>query len=97
MKNLYGLMRPADQAGDPTGEEIFNFKPLAFIVIGALDEFVSEHGVNVDKVRSFELYRNSISGIEVLTFDELYERSRFIVESNQLSAPHSHGDESQQR
>lgn len=97
MKNLYGLMRPADQAGDPTGEEIFNFKPRAFIVIGTLDEFVSEHGVNVEKVRSFELYRNSITGIEVLTFDELYERSRFIVEANQLSAPHWHGDESQQR
>jgi hypothetical protein len=62
------------------------FKPRAFIVIGTLDEFVSEHGVNTEKVRSFELYRNSIVGIEILTFDELYERSRFIVEANQQSS-----------
>ena len=80
------LLRPADKAGQPTGEEVFNFKPRAFIVIGTLDEFVSEHGVNTEKVRSFELYRNSIVGIEILTFDELYERSRFIVEANQQSS-----------
>ncbi|SAL39642.1 hypothetical protein AWB69_03969 [Caballeronia udeis] len=81
IQNLGNLLRPKDETGDPTGEEVFNFKPRAFLVIGSLDEFASEHGVNSDKVRSFELFRNSITGIEILTFDELYERSRFIVES----------------
>lgn len=46
-----------------------------------LSEFVSEHGVNTDKMRSFEPYRNSIAGIDTMTFDELYERSKFIVEA----------------
>lgn len=42
---------------------------------------VSEHGFNNDQLRSFEIYRNSIAGIDILTFDELYERSKFIVDA----------------
>jgi len=82
MHRLYGLIRPNDKDGNPTGEEVFNFKPRAFIVAGDLSEFTSEHGVNTDKLRSFELYRNSITGIDIITFDELYERSKFIVEAS---------------
>lgn len=82
MHRLYGLIRPYDKNGDPTGEEVFNFKPRAFIVIGNLSEFIGANGVNTDKLRSFELYRNSITGIDIITFDELYERSKFIVEAS---------------
>lgn len=81
MQNLYGLIRPKDESGSPTSEEVFNFRPRAFIVVGSLGQFVTEHGVNEEQVRSFELYRNSISDIGILAFDELYERSRFIVEA----------------
>lgn len=81
MHNLYGMIRPTDKTGAPTGEEVFNFHPRAFIVVGSLNEFVTEHGVNIDQLRSFELYRNSIAGIDILTYDEIYERSKFIVES----------------
>ncbi|WP_199135369.1 Shedu immune nuclease family protein [Delftia sp. ASV31] len=81
MQRLYGLIQPNDKDGNPTGESVFNFRPRAFIVAGSLSEFVSEHGVNTDKMRSFELYRNSIAGIDIMTFDELYERSKFIVEA----------------
>jgi hypothetical protein len=49
-------------------------------VIGSLDEFYADHGVNVSKFRSFELYRRNTSRPEVITFDELLERARFIVE-----------------
>ncbi len=70
MHNLYGIVRPQDEVGNPTGEEVFNYKPKAFLVVGSLAEFVAEHGVNHDKVRSFELYRNSLAGIDILTFDE---------------------------
>lgn len=83
MQRLYGLIRPDGKDGDPTGEEVFNFKPRSFIVVGSLSEFTGEHGVNTDKLRSFELYRNSITGIDIVTFDELYERSKFIVEAAQ--------------
>lgn len=78
-RNLYDQIRPVSADGDPTGEEVFNYKPKAFIVIGNLQEFVTEQGVNKEKLRSFELYRSSLSDVEIITFDELYERSRFIV------------------
>ena len=81
VKNLYGALILRDEVGDPTGEQVFNFKPRAFVVIGSLGEFVGENGSNHDKIRSFELYRNSIQGIEIITFDELFERCRFIVQS----------------
>ena len=42
-------------------------------------KFRSEHGVNTEKYRSFELYRRNISRPEIITFDELYERAKFIV------------------
>ncbi len=87
MQNLYGMIRPTENNGEFTGEEVFNFRPRAFIVAGSLGEFVSEHGVNHDQFRSFELYRNSISDIEILTFDELYERTRFIVNSSGVEVP----------
>lgn len=81
MQNLYGMLKPVDANGFPTSEEVFNFRPRAFIIVGSLSQFVSENGVNQEQLRSFELYRNSITGIDILTFDELYERCKFIVEA----------------
>ena len=81
MKNLSERIQLNDKDGNPTGQEAYNFKPRSFIVVGSLKEFISEHGVNQDRLRCFELYRNSISDIEIITFDELYERSRLIVQS----------------
>lgn len=81
MQRLYGMLRLSNEDGTPTGEEVFNFKPRAFVVIGSLSEFVSEHGVNKEQLRSFEIYRNSLMGIDILTFDELHERSKFIIEA----------------
>lgn len=82
MKHWETRCLPKDTEGNPTGEEVFNIKPRAFIVIGTLAQLQTEHGANEEKMRSFELFRNSIEGVEILTFDELYERSRFIVEAH---------------
>jgi hypothetical protein len=91
MQSLYGLIRTKDARGSPTGEEVFNYRPRAFIVVGSLGQFTTEHGVNEEQVRSFELYRNSISDIDILTFDELYERSRFIVDAATARQQHVSG------
>jgi hypothetical protein len=69
-----------DEFGNPTGEEAFNYVPKSFLVIGKLNEFVGEHGVNQDRYRSFELFRRNTTSPEIVTFDELYERARFIVQ-----------------
>ncbi|WP_340571847.1 Shedu anti-phage system protein SduA domain-containing protein [Stenotrophomonas sp. G106K1] len=55
--------------------------PRSVIVCGSLSEFVKEFGVNEDQFRSFELYRRHLFSPDVVTFDELYERAKLIVES----------------
>jgi hypothetical protein len=72
-----------DKAGNPTGKEVFNYQPKSFLVIGSLEEFSGEHGVNKDQLRSFELFRKNTISPEIITFDELYERARFIVRHNE--------------
>jgi hypothetical protein len=72
-----------DNEGNPTGEEIFNYQPKSYLVIGSLKEFSTENGINKDKYRSFELYRKNTSSPEILTFDELFERAKFIVKNNE--------------
>lgn len=83
VENLTGKINPTDKEGNPTGEEIFNYQPKSFLVVGSMAEFVSENGVNKDKLRSFELLRKNTSNPEIITFDELYERAKFIVHQNQ--------------
>ncbi|HYE36286.1 Shedu immune nuclease family protein [Methylocaldum sp.] len=71
-----------DESGAPTGEQLFLYQPKSFLVIGSLSEFQSAHGINEDKYSSFELFRRNIAAPEIIAFDELYQRARFIVESN---------------
>jgi hypothetical protein len=70
-----------DEGGNPTGEQIFAHQPRSFLVIGSLEEFQTPLGPNDEKYRSFELYRRNTLRPEVITFDELYERAKFIVSS----------------
>lgn len=69
--------------GDPTGEEAFNYAPKSYLVIGSLNSFVTDHGVNQEQLRSFELFRRNTFSPEIITFDELYERAKFIVHQNE--------------
>jgi hypothetical protein len=71
----------ADASGEPTGETLFTTEPRSFVLCGRLSEFQTQHGVNERKFRSFELYRRNLLRPEIITFDELYERARFIVET----------------
>lgn len=82
VESLGARFSGADRHGNPTGEETFNFQPKSYLVVGNLKQFIAEHGVNQEHVKSFELYRRSTSSPEIVTFDELYERARFIVNHN---------------
>jgi hypothetical protein len=80
---IYSLghkLLPRGQTGDPTGEVLFNIEPRSCLVVGSLDQFQTDHGPNIPKFRSFELYRRHTGRPEIITFDELLERARFIVE-----------------
>lgn len=73
--------RFTDDNGNPTGEELATVQPRSFLVIGNLSEFATQHGVNEARYCSFEDYRRNLRQPEILTFDELYQRARFIVEA----------------
>jgi hypothetical protein len=82
-RSLSDKIAITDKEGNPTGEEIYNYQPHSFLVIGSLSEFESEHGINSEKLRSFELFRKNILCPEIITFDELFERARFITQHNE--------------
>lgn len=73
-------LSPQDEMGDPTGEALFNIEPRSCLVVGSLGEFQTTSGVNIPKYRSFELFRRHTWRPEIVTFDELLQRARFIVE-----------------
>jgi hypothetical protein len=70
-----------DDAGYPTGDRAYFVNPRAVVVAGTLKQFCNEHGVNKPKFTSFEMFRRSINTPEIVTYDELFERARFIVEA----------------
>ena len=80
LDRLQRAIRVTDDIGDPTDEILFNVRPRAFLVVGDLAELRAEHGINQAKFRSFETYRRETRSPEILTFDELLERARFIVD-----------------
>ncbi|WP_246170824.1 Shedu immune nuclease family protein [Pseudonocardia hierapolitana] len=66
--------------GTPLGLEVSTSRPRQVVLIGSLKEFDTPHGINGEKIESFELFRTSVADTEVITFDELLERARFIVQ-----------------
>ncbi|WP_329174369.1 Shedu anti-phage system protein SduA domain-containing protein [Streptomyces sp. NBC_01477] len=74
------LTRIYEDDGTPTGVEVSTTRPRQALVIGSLREFTANGAVNPEMISSFELYRTSIQDVEIITFDELYQRACFIVE-----------------
>lgn len=77
----------SDDDGNPTGEDAYAYMPKSFLIVGCLREFVTEHGVNEERYRSFELFRRNTASPDIITFDELYERACFIVQQHE-ARPH---------
>ncbi|MGB6199840.1 MAG: Shedu immune nuclease family protein [Candidatus Acidiferrales bacterium] len=55
---------------------IYTVKPKGIIVIGRLAQVRDD----LHKLQTFERFRRSIYDVEIITFDELFDRARFIVE-----------------
>ena len=84
IKRALDKFEPHTASGDPTGEQLFAYQPRSFLVVGSLEEFRTQAGgINIDKYRSFELFRRNIARPEIVTFDELYERAKFIVDCDE--------------
>lgn len=81
IRDMGEALRRADAEGFVAAEDIsYLFRPRGIVVVGSLAQFVNNAGSHhVDKVRSFELLRSHDREPEIVTFDELLERARWIV------------------
>jgi hypothetical protein len=83
LESIKTKIESTDKSGFPRGEVIFNYQPRSFIVIGSLSEFANESGANESQFGSFELFRRNINNPEIITFDELFARAKFIVQQSE--------------
>lgn len=65
--------------GTPLRVEVSTIKPKQILIVGNLNQLLEQGEINLEKSLSFELYRKSINDVEIITFDELYERAKYIV------------------
>ena len=68
-----------DEDGAETGEATWVIRPRSFLILGHLDQLRGGAGVQLHKLRSFELCRRHLDQPEVLTFDELLARAEWHV------------------
>ncbi len=74
------LVKHAEDGSDLLGEYGYALRPKSFLIVGSLEQLRgSTGGHNLDKVRSFELYRRQLQEPEVITYDELLARAQWMV------------------
>lgn len=76
---MYGARTERNRALLP---EVFTVSPKGIVVIGKTSELD-----NLDKRNSFERFRREIRNPEIITYDELFERAKFIVGESELVLP----------
>jgi hypothetical protein len=86
LKSISSKVEIKDNNGNLTGEQVFLYQPKSYLIIGSLSEFLNKNGVNEDKYSSFEIYRRNTFNPEILTFDELYERAKYLIENIEQEA-----------
>lgn len=81
VEELRDRLQMTDADGvDIPGEFTYLFRPRSFVVAGSLAQLTGASGGHDQaKIRSFELYRRSLSGPEILTFDEVLARAELLV------------------
>jgi hypothetical protein len=61
-------------------DEVAVCRPRSLLVVGSLSEFHENDRFNRAKYESFERFRRSLRDPEIVTFDELFERARIMLE-----------------
>lgn len=51
-----------------------SFDPKCVVIIGRISDFTE-----VDELKSFELFRNQLANVDVVTFDELFDKTKKLV------------------
>jgi Domain of unknown function (DUF4263) len=53
--------------------------PKSILIVGSSNQFAGTEKQSAIKLRTFELFRRDSRNLEILTYDELYERAKFVV------------------
>ena len=61
---------------DNGGDSFSAFNPKCLIVIGTLESELK----NNSQYKSFELFRNSMTNVEIVTYDELFQKAQDILD-----------------
>ncbi len=67
--------------GEPIKQKTID--PKSVLIIGSAKQLEGENKEQQIKARTFELFRRDSRNLEIITFDELYERAQFIVNNSQ--------------
>lgn len=74
------LVARTDSKGFPADEAVV-CRPRSILVVGSLRQFFADDGrLSLERFEGFERYRRSIRDPEIVTFDELYERARMVLD-----------------
>jgi len=71
-----------DKDGAPIKQDTFD--PKTILIIGSSAQYLVDKKEDKIKAKTFELYRRNSRNIEILTYDELYERADFIVNQKMI-------------
>jgi hypothetical protein len=66
----------AEPALNLEAADVASFHPRSVVLIGDIES----QGIEGDRLRSFELFRNELAGVEVVTFDELAAKADALLE-----------------
>ena len=83
IKNISTKTEIKDDSGNLIGEQLFLYQPKSILIIGNLKQFIGDSGINEDKFSSFELFRQNLKSPEIITFDELFERAKYIIKNTE--------------
>lgn len=69
-----------DNEGNPINQTTID--PKTILIIGHTQQFNGNKKEDLIKRKTFELYRRNSRNIEIITYDELLDRAKFIVNDN---------------
>ncbi|MBK8281300.1 MAG: hypothetical protein IPK94_14590 [Saprospiraceae bacterium] len=71
---------------------MYLYRPKSFLIIGAIREFKKMNDeIHEEKFSSFELFPRSISDIEIINLDELYENANAIINKKRNKTGYNNG------
>ena len=74
--NKDSLIKEYDRLANESREHFEIFNPLCVVISGNLENELSDN----NKRKSFEIYRSEHRNVQIITYDEVFEKIRTLIE-----------------